>query len=318
MTPDAKFFQRHPDWELRIEQTFFPEFWKELNPHLSLTDRPWKGTRYQMTEADVARAQVQVREEGYLQSQPAIPLEQTQGLALAVRNLVEFGLHPIFLCAYDEYWQLLQGVAHSLEPILGKGCYPLADFWTWYISPETAAKGWPPHRDAQFGDRKCLREDKSPLVVTAWLPLLDTDPLNGCMSVLPMTLDPNLPDHPSSFAFSNHQDTRALPAKAGSILAWNQYLLHWGGRCSQWAENPRISSGIYFQSAEVEPYVARTVSFVEDLPLQGRLALASVNLLGYHANHRYPDPVVAMCIRHIQAMPDYRHKLPEYLQTALA
>ncbi|MFN8613172.1 MAG: phytanoyl-CoA dioxygenase family protein [Vulcanimicrobiota bacterium] len=318
MTPDAKFFQRHDNWELRIEQTFFPDFWRELNPHLSISALPWKGTRYEMTEADVARARLQIREEGYLHSEPAIPLETTQGLALAVRNLVEFGLHPIFLCVYDEYWQLLQGVAHSLQPILGQGCYPLADFWTWYISPDTASKGWPPHRDAQFGDRKCLREDKSPLVVTAWLPLLDTYPLNGCMSCLPMSLDPNLPDNPSCFAFNNHQDTRALPARAGSILAWNQYLLHWGGRCSQWAANPRISSGIYFQSPEVEPYVARTVSFAEEIPLQGRLMLASVNLLGYHANHKYPDPVVAMCIRHIQAMPDYRHKLPDYLRTALA
>lgn len=318
MTPDAKFFQRHDDWELRIEQTFFPEFWSELNPHLNVSDRPWKGTRFEMTEADISLACLQVREEGYLHSEPAIPLERTQALALAVRNLVDFGLHPIFLCVYDEYWELLQGVSHALEPVLGPGCYPLADFWTWYISPDTASKGWPPHRDAQFGERKCLREDKSPLIVTAWLPLLDTYPLNGCMSVLPMPLDPNLPDNPSCFTFSNHQDTRALPARAGSILAWNQYLLHWGGRCSRWAANPRISSGIYFQSADVEPYVARTVSFHDDLPLKGRLALASVNLLGYHANHRYPDPVVALCIRHIQAMPEYRSKLPEYLQTALA
>ncbi|MBN9419937.1 MAG: phytanoyl-CoA dioxygenase family protein [Candidatus Eremiobacteraeota bacterium] len=317
MTPDAKFFQSHHDWELRIEQTFFADFWKELNPHLTISDCPWRDTRYAMTETDIARARLQVCEEGYLQSEPAIPKQHTEALALAVSNLVEFGLHPIFLCAYDEYWQLLQGVARSLEPILGQGCYPLADFWTWYISPETASKGWPPHRDAQFGERKCLREDKSPLLVTAWLPLLDTYPLNGCMSVLPMSADPNLPENPSCCAFSNHQDSRALPAQAGSILAWNQYLLHWGGGCSPWARNPRISSGIYFQSAEVEPYVARTVSFCEDVPIKGRLALASVNLLGYHANHRYPDPVVAMCIRHIQAVPEYHSRLPEYLQTAL-
>ena len=63
--------------------------------------------------------------------------------------------------------------------------------------------------------------------------------------------------------------------------------------------------------------MARTVSFQDDIPLKGRMALAAVNLLTYHANHRYPDPVVSMCIRHIQAVPDYRPKLPEYLQTAL-
>lgn len=318
MSADALFFQRHDDWQQRLEKTFSPDLWSELNPHLKITDRPWGESPFPLSEADLARAQEQVREEGYLQTEPVIPEATTSGLARAVRNLVDFGLHPIFLCAYDEYWQMLQGVARALEPILGPNCYPLGDFWSWLISPENATRGWGPHRDAQFAGRKCLREDKTPLIVTAWLPLLDTDPLNGCMSVLPMNLDPNLPVNPGSNAFSNLQDVRALPAKAGAILAWNQYLLHWGGRCSKWAPNPRISSGIYFQSADVEPYVERTISFERDLPLRQRLLHASVSILNYHGDHNYPAPVVSMCKRHIQSAPELHEQLPPYLQKALA
>ncbi len=92
--------------------------------------------------------------------------------------------------------------------------------------------------------------------------------------------------------------------RAGSILAWNQYLLHWGGSCSKWAQNPRISSGIYFQSADVEPFVPHPVDFSQPLPLRRRLYHACICLLNYHNDHHYPE-----------AAPEYHDSLPSYLQS---
>ena len=33
-------------------------------------------------------------------------------------------------------------------------------------------------------------------------------------------------------------------------MGWNSQVLHWGGRSSEWAEQPRISVAIYFQSQD--------------------------------------------------------------------
>jgi len=42
------------------------------------------------------------------------------------------------------------------------------------------------------------------------------------------------------------QDVRALPATAGSLLAWNTGVLHWGGRASRLGAGPRCSYACEF------------------------------------------------------------------------
>ena len=78
----------------------------------------------------------------------------------------------------------------------------------------------------------------------------------------------------------------ALPATAGSFLAWNQAVLHWGGRASRLATAPRISAAFEFQRADQPAFnrpllnPARLPSFTE------RLGLIAKQVLQYR--HMYP------------------------------
>jgi hypothetical protein len=319
MSSEPWYFTRNPDLDSMLERVHQQSLWRELNPELTITANPFGGVSdgYSLDPADLQQALTQVREEGYLHSSPAIPTGLCQSMARAVSNIIAAGYHPIFLSLYDEYWQIMKRTTAALEPVLGPGCYPLADYWVWSISLETSGSGWTPHRDLQFRDRPTLRENGLPLLVTAWLPFTDTGPLNGCMYVMPTNRDANLPDHPESFGFSNLQDVRALPAQAGSILAWNQQILHWGSAASKWAKNPRISTGVYFQSADVEPFGPRPIDFRAELPFQQRLAYLAANLLAYHQWHCYPEPVLDMAVRCLLADPTYLDLLPAALKAAV-
>lgn len=307
------FYSRGEDVTDHLAAIDSPDFWRQLNPHLSISQTPFASpsASYSCSERDQQKALKQMVLDGYLQTSPAIPAERCQALSQAVRRIIEAGYHPNYVTLYDEYWQTLQAIYPILEPILGPGCHPVGDYWTWCISPETAGAGWQPHRDYQF-KTKTLREDGRPMIVTVWLPLTDATTLNGCMYLIPMQWDPNLPEHPEQYSFGGLQDIRALPAQAGSVLAWNQYVMHWGSRCSQFAEAPRISTGIYFQS-DVEPYVYKPVKFDQALPFERRLAFIASNMLNYHQYHNYTDALLTMCFRQIRALPNYEDLVPSAL-----
>jgi len=317
---DAWYFSRSTDLAGLLEQTYSESFWLTLNPELTISPAVFSSGQpaYDLSPSVTEELVTQVAEEGYFQVPPVIPKDDCAKLARAVERIAAAGLHPIFLAVYDEYWRVIQRICKSLSPVLGPDCFPLGDFWVWNVSPQTAGAGWPPHRDYQFRSRPCLRDDGRPLIITAWLPFTQATTLNGCMYVLPTNHDPNIPEELDNYVFSNLQDVRALPAEAGSILGWNQHLLHWGSRCSRWAKAPRISSGIYLQSADVDRFVPRPIDFARPLPLERRLAFLAVNLLAYHRLHRYPDEVVMMCIRHLQAVPDFLEILPQDLRQAMA
>jgi hypothetical protein len=93
----------------------------------------------------------------------------------------------------------------------------------------------------------------TPKSLTVWLPLTDATPLNGCVYVVPADRDPtyNTPDEQHlRFELS---DIRALPAAAGSLLAWTQGIIHWGARTAPRQVGPRISLSSEFQRRNVAP-----------------------------------------------------------------
>ena len=311
VSPEAQYFTRCQNWLDGLHRVDSREFWQQLNPGLRLTDTPFSepARPYAVAVEEIEKAVEQSREEGYLHTQPVLPRKLCSSLALAVERIIEAGLHPIYLGLYDEYWQVLRSLARVLGPVLGEEYHPLGDFWCWCISPQTAPSGWGPHRDLQFRV-PTLRPDRRPTLITCWLPFTDTDPLNGCIYLLPMNCDPAIPLEMDRTHFRNYQDIRALPAQAGSVLAWNQYVLHWGGTCSKWAKNPRISTGIYLQSGDREPYVDKLVSFDQPLSFEKRLAMIASNLLNYEQYHHYPDAVLEMSLRQVQHLSQFTHLIP--------
>jgi phytanoyl-CoA dioxygenase PhyH len=313
LSPEARYFAGVPDLRSHLAPIESADFWRQMNPHLAITDTPFsdRPTTYEFSSRDIERAPLQICEDGYLQSGPGVSADDCQALSTAMRRIIEARYHPMFLALYDEYWRIMQGIAPLLTPILGTHYRVLGDFWIWCISDQTATAGWRPHRDHQFRQRITLREDRTPMIVTVWIPFTDATPLNGCMYLLPLPRDPNFPARPDAFEASSLQDVRALPAQAGSVLAWNQYVLHWGGAASKWADGPRMSTGIYVQAGDVPLFTDKPVDFDQPLPFERRLSLIAANMLLYQNEHRFPAELVEIALRAVKALPNWEAMVPD-------
>ncbi len=252
-------------------------FWRELCPDLTI-EGDSEAPSASLAGLD-ALSRV-LREEGYINEPNVIPLAFVERLREGVRRLFESNIPPAFAFVYDEYWQVYRSLAPFLTATLGENYRMLPDLWAWYVQPSNAAAGWKPHRDRTAAT---IEADNRPNSLTVWLPLTNTSPLNGCMYVLPAHLDrdlqaPTMPEN-GEYHFSGDalQNIRALPATAGSLLAWNQSLLHWGSRASQLGANPRCSIALQFQRGDRPPFEQplldphALLSFQERIGLIGHL-----------------------------------------------
>lgn len=221
-----------------------------------------------------------LRVEGYVHIPDVLPASFVPPLRECVALLHRIGIPLPFAFVYDEFWLAFQGLSHVIGASLGADYRALPDFWAWYVPPTDHGAGWGPHRDRV---QPTLDDDNSPHSLTVWLPFSDANPLNGCMYVLPAHHDDRFRariwDGPGNNHVQDPQAIRALPATAGSFLAWNQAVLHWGGRASRLATAPRISAAFEFQRADRPAFnspllnPSRTPSFTERLGLIGKQVL---------------------------------------------
>lgn len=174
MSAEVAYFTRDAQWVEGLSRIPSVNFWRGINPQLTITDEPFAAPAepYEVAPSEVEQAVEQVAREGYLQTPPAIPLQTCEALAQGVKNIIQAGLHPIYVSLYDEYWQVMRNLSKVMAPVLGSEYLPLGDYWCWCISPETAASGWGAHRDYQFKSN-ATREDGRPMLVTAWLPFTE-------------------------------------------------------------------------------------------------------------------------------------------------
>jgi hypothetical protein len=213
----------------------------------------------------------------------------------AVSTLSRLGIPLPFAFVYDQLWLAFQGLSGFLTAVLGEGYRALPDFWVWHVHPDDDATGWGPHRDRVMST---LDADNSPHTLTMWLPFSDATPLNGCMYFLPAHLDDRFRqrrwDGTDNNVVYNPQDIRAVPATAGSLMAWNQAILHWGGRGSRLGEAPRISAAFEFQRADRPAFNAPLLDPGRLPAFDERLGLIGKQVLQYR--HMYPlgDDVAAM------------------------
>lgn len=228
-------------------------FWRALNPDLHITNHPLRAALAgPAMGADLSERCVSFfMEEGYFQAPPLITKDTTTRLAQAVEGMVDQTIPGVFAFVYDEFWQLFMAASRFLAAVLGDG-YKVtpSEIWTFHVPTGSESAGWPPHRDLITQDTIA---GKTVSALTLWIPLTDSTPLNGCMYVLPEKLDPGIGERllfpqPSLALLQN---VRALPAAAGSVLGWNTRILHWGGRSSAQAQEPRISVGIYFHARDL-------------------------------------------------------------------
>ncbi|MBX9671382.1 MAG: phytanoyl-CoA dioxygenase family protein [Candidatus Obscuribacterales bacterium] len=255
-----------------------PDYWLKLNPDLHIEGKdvgsPWKPV--EIGAKDLSNMTLDMVGDGYFTTSPLLDLEEVAILADAVEVLWADRWPTVFAMVYDEFWQVYQRASGLLEHMLGPGYKQLANYWVYYVANEKGSSGWAPHRDR--AQMHTIRSDGRPNSMTIWIALTDATPLNGCMYVLPASFDPNYPHSPGTFAVPNVQDVRALPASAGSILSWNESLIHWGGRSSDKGSGPRISVACAFQRGDVDPYETPVLDPFVVPPLKQRLGLIGQQL----------------------------------------
>jgi hypothetical protein len=276
-----------------LEQIQDPEFWRSLNPGLSVAE-DWSNHSPEAISLDLEDLEgvlQDLQRDGYFQLDAILPEVEILRMAIGVDELVQQNLPPVFAFVYDEFWRLRQRLTELLTAILGEGYLQLPDFWAWYIPPSDGYAGWRQHRDR---DTHMLRLDGMPNSLTIWLPLTDATPANGCMYMVPASQDPNYPHNLQSVEISNLQSIRALPAPAGSILGWNQNVLHWGGRSSRKASVPRISLAWEFQRGDISSQRSSFLSPTELLPFSQRLNLIGQQIVQYSHMYGLPEELAAI------------------------
>jgi hypothetical protein len=260
------------------------EHWRTLCPKLSI-----EGTRARPSFplGDVGTLYERLRYEGYVNVPDVVPEEERTRLRECIATLHAQKIPLAFAFVYDELWQAFQGVSAFIERALGKGYQALPDFWVWHVPATEQATGWGPHRDRV---QPTLDRDNAPHSLTVWLPFSDATPLNGCIYVLPAHLDERFKrrvwDGHDNNVVKDPQDVRALPAPAGSLLAWNQAVLHWGGRASRLAEAPRASAAFEFQRGDKPPFNQPLLDPNKIPDFSTRLGLVGKQVLQYQ--HMYP------------------------------
>jgi hypothetical protein len=258
-----------------------PQFWRELCPGLTIGGAMPAPTA---AVADTAVLLERLRREGYVNEPAVIPRAVVEPLRAALQRLEDAGIPHVFAFVYDEFWQVFRSLEPFLQAVLGPGYRMLPDCWAWYVRPSNQAAGWKPHRDRPA---TVLDADNTPHSLTVWLPLTDATPLNGCIYVLPAHWDADIRNaatvEPAEFQLAGEalQNIRALTAPAGSLLAWNQLVLHWGGQASERAREPRCSIALQFQRGDREPFATPLLDPRELPPFYSRLGLIGRLLRGY-------------------------------------
>jgi Phytanoyl-CoA dioxygenase (PhyH) len=265
------------------------EFWKDLAPELHIGDTAYMKAQpvFNIEAPVVERLKQLIVREGYFQTDPPkwdLPFETMVAL---VEQMSKLGVPTPFVFMYDEFWMIFLKMTKIIGSMLGKGFQRLPDFWAWHVDPLKDESGWTPHRDKGV---RALFPDRSPKSVTVWVPLTTSTTLNGCIYLVPADRDPTYGTAEEKQFRFKLPDVRALPAAPGSILCWNQAVLHWGSHASPREKRPRISLAYEFQSGEVPPFNQPLMNptSVPDFAL--RLKLVAKQILQYqHMYALQPD-----------------------------
>jgi hypothetical protein len=156
-----------------------------------------------------------------------------------------------------------------------------------------------PHRD--YGRAEAIGADGRPRLLSVWLPLNDVSLANGPMYVVPRRYDAGYEQaHQGALAPDVPLNgVRALaPHRAGTVMAWNGNLVHWGGSCErEGALDPRASLALVFRRADVPPDPAAPPISREEARAMGtaeRLRLVSSALGYFSAWYEVPKELGAL------------------------
>ena len=288
------------------------EYWRSLCPAMQISEEEAEGSHelearepYELDAKLVAEQLLCLKQDGYLILESVLSQEVASSMASAVSIVTQETNLPVFSMIYDAFWDVLFRLSSFFETILGEDYQVLPNIWSWHLGPTSEDMGWKPHRDYDHGT---VLSDGTPRVLTLWVSLTHATPHNGCIYVLPASLDKRYHDYgdPKDETLISWQDVRALPAPAGSVLCWTSQLLHWGGRSSQWAREPRISFSFELQSSTLKAQAPFLLQPNPTPTFSMRLALIARGLLQYQHMHTIPPALQQVCQRLCKTLPKRR------------
>jgi hypothetical protein len=266
-----------------LQQAVKIEFWKALQPQLTILDSKSSNLGTDEIPSEQEKwALSHLARHGYFRLPPFIAPEVINRMSSCVETLRTTGWPTVFSYVYDEFWTVLRtpSMVRLLTNHLGSGYVQTSGIWTYRVDPKQSASGWAPHVDSS--------DDVERLSV--WIPLTDATIDNGCMYVIPQDRVPStLPKSMSDWTSISARDlgtllhnVTPLPARAGSILGWNNRLIHWGGRATDMATGPRLSIAAEFLHKATRPRHSELPVFDNSLPgFAVRLLVIGQAILSY-------------------------------------
>ena len=272
----------HADLESWLVEASARRFWAELNPELKIGEAQVEPL-FEVDDAWRLELWSDLRTEGYFHLGPRLPPAHVARMAAALLRLRQANIPPVFMYVYDDLYNLHGYLRGFLAALLGEGFRVLPDLWAWCVEPGPMERGWRPHRDRDFD---CLRPNGQPKSISIWVPLTEATPWNGCMYVMPAAKDPHYKARVKKYDVATLQDIRALPAEPGSVLGWTQALLHWSGRSSSRAKEPRLSFSIEYQRGDEPAFNEPLLDPLVLPPFERRLGLIGKQIHQYRHMYR--------------------------------
>ena len=256
----------------------YPLLFNETNPNLSLKNNQKRNC--------ASKRQAQFQLDGYFHEINGVKKfsSEIQQMADFLEYLVIENYSPAFLFATEAPWKLFESLSDLFQETLGSSFGWIPAFWAWYVDPKKKDSGWNTHRDRP---RSSLFDDGSPKCLTCWIPLTESSPSNGCIYVVPKQYDNSYGVNPDSvLSIQGYPAIRALPGMPGDAFVWDQTLLHWGARSSEFCERPRLSMALELQRIDI-PALQQIVLPSNATPCEAdRMRLIGMQILQYE--HMYP------------------------------
>lgn len=189
------------------------------------------------------RAAERIGSEGWIELEGLVPAHVCASLVTLVSRIVDAGLPAVFVYLHTTVLEVGELVRRRASELLGARYELIEDLWAWKVEP--GREGWPPHR----GIDDVLLDRRAPELLNTWVALSDAPVDRACMCFVPLDADASYPSD-----LGRHEvpagTGRAAPVAAGTALAWNANVLHWGGRCAEDAAAARVSCSFSLARAD--------------------------------------------------------------------
>lgn len=276
-----------------FERIATPAYWRALAPAFHIADEAYLSLRGAVAAEACATAEAGIAGDGYAHLRGMDLDAPWDAMASLARRMAEEELDAVFAFVYDEFWRPYFRLDALLRHLLGPYIF-LPDFWAWDVDPRRGGSGWSTHRDR---GRAWLRGDGSSVSLTAWIAISEATELNGCIRVVPKTLDPTYGTAYEDTWRFRPEDARALPAMPGDVLVWDPALLHWGGKALPEAPQSRVSMSFEVQRLDVPSERSPLIAPGQIVPFEARLKLIGQKLLHYRHMHAIPPALEALAER---------------------